>query len=401
MNEFAAELCTSDNAREITEIRALHESYARLLVRVAAMERELARANQELRARNAELNHERASLDALLSSMPTGVIFADNDGRILRANRKAAESIGSGANQLTDRSLQDIKSHLGTELLTGRPGEREYEITEGATRILSRTRANVTTAEGQCIGTVDLLEDRTDRRRLEQQVAHREKLALVGEMSATVAHEVRNPLHSIEGFASLLLRAAQDDAPNAKLRNYASQIVRGVRDLNSVVTNLLDFARCDRFQAQTADVVLIVKRCAEKVKMSLSPENIKKYPFEFHAPRTLMGTVDEIQLTHAVKNLLNNAIEAMPDGGRVDVRVDEQQSGIAIRVSDEGPGVRPDVRHRIFQPFFTTKSRGTGLGLAVVAKAAALHGGRVYLDPSVRGAAFTLWFPQCNSQQEN
>lgn len=384
------------DSHEFTQIRALHENYSRLLARIAVMERELARANQELRNKVTELDRERANLDAVLSSMPTGVVFADNDRRIVRVNDKAAETLGLSPEVLVGQKLEDVRSASGSELLSERVGERDCEVNDGTVRTLARTRSVVRNKSGAKLGTVDLVEDRTERRRIEKQMAHREKLASIGEMSATVAHEVRNPLHAIEGFASLLLRALPANTENEKPRNYAGHIVAGVRNLNALVTNLLEFSRCDRVQTRKCDLIALVQRASDLVLTAHGPVKAQTYTISLEGPQVLMAEMDEIQMSQAVRNLIHNATEAMPDGGRILIKITEEQSGIAIRVCDEGPGVRPDVRHRIFQPFFTTKSRGTGLGLAVVAKAATLHGGRVYLDPSERGAVFTLWFPQHN-----
>jgi signal transduction histidine kinase len=114
----------------------------------------------------------------------------------------------------------------------------------------------------------------------------------------------------------------------------------------------------------------------------------------------LTAVFDEPSIVQAVRNLIANAVDAMPSGGRVDVTLSQDPEGVQVRVADQGPGIRPDLRQRVFTPFFTTKSRGTGLGLAIVAKAASMHGGRAAVAPSEKGAVFNLWLPNVNHQQQ-
>lgn len=386
--------------KELAQIRQLHEGYMRLLARVSTMERELSRANQELRTKVEELNAERANLDAVLSSIPTGVVVADACQRIIRINRRAADVLGSSQGELLGQNLISIKNSIGTELLNERVGERECQTLDGSSKIISRTRSAVMNEASEKIGTVDVIEDRTECRRLERQMAQREKLASIGEMSATVAHEVRNPLHAIEGFASLMLKAIPKSDDLAKPRSYAEHIIRGVKDLNKTITNLLEFSRSEQFHPRKCDLVAMLRKLTDVSQYAGAATTGANYVISLASPESLWHEVDEIQFNQAIKNLISNAIEVMPHGGQVNVSIHTENSWVVIRVHDEGPGVRPDVRHKIFQPFFTTKSRGTGLGLAVVAKAAALHGGKACLEPSERGATFTLWFPQFITQQE-
>jgi PAS domain S-box-containing protein len=384
---------------EGAQVRSLHDSYVRLLSRVAKMEKELARANAELRKKVGELDLAHSKLDAVLDAVPAGVIVGDEEGRVVRANPAARAILGAPAEEIVGKPLADIKNPRGTRLLDGPAREREVEGLDGTPRLLARSRSVVRDASGRELGSVDLLEDRTERRRLEQRLKHHEKLAALGEMSATVAHEVRNPLHSIEGFANLLLRALPDDAAASKPRDYAKNIVRGVGELNAIITNLLEFARAERHRPAARDLVAVARRAGEMALAGLAPDDAKRFSVEVAAPEKLIVAIDEVHIAQAVRNLVSNAIEAMPAGGCVRIAVADEAGGASVRVADEGPGIAPELRHRLFTPFFTTKSRGTGLGLAVVAKAAALHGGRVALVPSDKGAVFNLWIPHTPMQE--
>ncbi|MBL8695849.1 MAG: PAS domain S-box protein [Planctomycetes bacterium] len=373
--------------------RALHQSYDRLLKRVVRMEAELARANAALESKVAEL-------DAVLRAVPAGVVVTDRSGNIVKVNPEAERVLGRSEESLVGLSRAEVRSSDGRPALGA--ADREERVLESGGRelVVARTRSVVRDAAGAAMGTIDLLEDRTEHRRLETRVQQQEKLAALGQMSATLAHEVRNPLHSIEGFASLLLRVIPSDESHAKERRYAGNIVQGVRELNSIVTNLLEFSRADRFRPAERDVVRIARRAADLAFSALGEVEQPRYTLRFEAGSSCIARVDDVHLLQALRNLVANAIEAMPEGGEVGVEVAERGDGIAVTISDEGPGVSEELRAKIFQPFFTTKTRGTGLGLAVVAKAASLHGGRIELAPTKKGAAFTLWFPKSSNTQE-
>ncbi len=373
--------------------RAIQEAHDRTLRRLARVESELARANERLRENVAQLT-------AVLQAAPVGIVVSSPDGTILRANRAAARILGVPEGELEGRSADDVRNADGHCLLRGECGEREVRALDGREVVLSRTRSDVRDAAGAVVGAVDLLDDRTELRRLERRGRHREKLAALGEMSATVAHEVRNPLHAIEGFASLILRTIPDAPELAKPRTYASHVVRGVHELNGIVSNLLEFSRPDRFAPVRRDVARVAARAADLVRAGLPAEDAARTPIEILPGAPAFADVDEIQLLQAIRNLVANAAEAMPRGGVVRIAVTNEGGGVAVRVTDEGEGVRPEVRARIFAPFFTTKARGTGLGLAVVAKAAAVHGGSVSLEPAERGASFRLWLPSSPHHSE-
>jgi PAS domain S-box-containing protein len=401
MSQQAASLAAEIDRTDITaaQVQDLLEAYSRLLQRVAVLERDLARANSELRDNNADLSRKNATLEAVIESVPAGVVVADEAGRITYCNSQAAKTFGIEKSELLSKRLKDVRNARGNMLCEGRQGEREMEMADGTIRTIARKRSAALTPSGVRVGTVDLVEDRTERRQFEQKMAHRERLASIGEMAATVAHEIRNPLHAIEGFASLQLKTLQQEGDIARVKTYSEHIARGVRELNAIITNMLDFSRVDRFCARKINIVALVRRLVGQAVSQHEERTGNSYPIDWSGPDSLPAAVDEVQFSQAIRNLALNALEAMPGGGKlgVDIQVDAQ--GISIRIADSGPGVPPEIRHRIFSPFFTTKSRGTGLGLAVVAKTAALHGGRVTLESAPRGALFNLWIPHNKSQE--
>ena len=227
--------------------------------------------------------------------------------------------------------------------------------------------------------------------RLEEQVQRTEKLAAVGRLAAGVAHEIRNPLSSIRGFAYLLGRGHGKETPE---REYAEVMVREIDRINRVVTDLLNFSRPMTLEPEVTMLPDLIDHV-----VSLVSADAKKHGIEIQIdcePGTPPMTLDPNQITQALLNLMLNAINAVERGGVVDLRTSplNEGAGVDIQVTDNGPGIDPDVQDKIFEPFYTTRERGTGLGLAMVRKIAENHNGAIRLESpppgKSSGTRFTL-----------
>jgi signal transduction histidine kinase len=240
-------------------------------------------------------------------------------------------------------------------------------------------------------GVICLFSDLTAVMALEEQLRLKETLARLGELTAGIAHEFRNGLATIHGYGKLLV----PDALPAQYRPYVEGIRRETEALGQVVTNFLNFARPTQLSLARHDLRGIVDRAAEDIRAE---------------GRQLDGAVriegafgpvdaDDVLLRQAFSNLLRNAVEACQAAGavpdiRVEGEVDTEQKVARVSVHDNGPGVDAEARDRIFQPFFTTKAAGTGLGLALVQKIIVTHNGRVAaLSSPLGGACFQVTLP--------
>jgi len=233
----------------------------------------------------------------------------------------------------------------------------------------------------------ELLQDSLERqRRLEAEALRQSRLAAMGEMAATLAHEVRNPLGSMELFASLLLDDLSDRPGAARL---VSQIAEGIKDLNHLVTNILGFTRAP---VAHQDVLVDVTAAIEdglRYSAALLAEHRTGIVRRFDA-EPLMARADPDLVRQVFLNLIRNAAQAMEDGGTLTITA---RGGAPVTVSfaDTGGGIPRDARQRIFDPFFTTKERGTGLGLSVVRTLVDAVGGDVKVTESAgHGACFTV-----------
>jgi len=222
-----------------------------------------------------------------------------------------------------------------------------------------------------------------------------DKMAALGTMAAGIAHEIRNPLNAVKGFASLLQRRGDLDEEATR---WCRLIVDGSNEADTIIENMLSFGSPQRMRLETIDGQELLE---SGVRLALAQENIPSdASIEAHSDAPPFAG-DRIKLRQTVRNLIANAIEAQQSfrpevAARVAVTLGQEEDQIVLRCADAGPGVRSDDKHRIFDPFYTDHADGTGLGLALVAAIARLHGGdiRVCPEPSVLGGAeFLFRFP--------
>jgi two-component system sensor histidine kinase HydH len=223
---------------------------------------------------------------------------------------------------------------------------------------------------------------------LQDEVRIKERLAALGEMSAGIAHEIRNPLGAIAGFTELLGRRVTDPAA----KELTQEILEEVKNLNRIVTQFLTFVREPHLTVEPTDVATLTRSAVESVMMNGDRHDIR---LETRFPETLpVVPVDADLLKQSLMNLIQNGIEAMPQGGVLSVRLEVKEPWLLIAIADSGHGIDQTHRDRLFDPFFTTKREGTGLGLAITHRIIQAHGGKIDVDSRPgRGSCFTVWLP--------
>jgi len=237
----------------------------------------------------------------------------------------------------------------------------------------------------------DLARELQAKKLLEEQVRHAERLELVGEVAAGLAHEIRNPLMAIRGFAQLV----QENEANEEAKEFLNVIVRESDRMDHLIEELLCLSRP---VSTTVITPVNVNKAVERVLL-LMINQARKHNIILRsslAPDLPEVMAEEEQLKQVVLNVLINAIQAVEKDGIIDVSTsyDPDKESVAIRISDTGKGIDPDIMERIFTPFFTTKEKGTGLGLAVVQHQIENWGGKVLVDSTLgQGSTFTLILP--------
>jgi PAS domain S-box-containing protein len=375
----------------------LNEAYRRLEGAAEELARELEETNSKLKDKNAELDRVNRYLENILSSIGSGVIAADLEGRITIFNRTAEEMTGYPAEEVIGRNYHDFMSgELGEEaplmqtLIQGSPVEgleRELPLKDGKTLAVESSSFWITSSAGERLGVVETLEDISRVRALERQMLHQKTLAAMGEMAAQVAHELRNPLAGIKGFAGLL---AEDLSKEDSAYKMVQRIVEGVNSLDRIATNLLLLTQDSpgEFNRQPLEPVFDQAIALIEASFDGSFKVEKDYP-----PEPCPAKIDAEQIKQLLLNLLRNSSEAFETGGRAvaGYRYNPLVNEVRLFVRDNGPGVSPEVVEKIFNPFFSTRTKGTGLGLAIAKKIAEYHRGRIeYSSPEEGGAQFTV-----------
>jgi len=223
----------------------------------------------------------------------------------------------------------------------------------------------------------------------QRQLVERERMAALGELSAVLAHEVRNPLGAIFNALATLRRFQQPDSPALLLVGIVSE---EAHRLNRLVDDLLDFARPAQPQPQPIPLAHLLEEAVGTAALGQTHVQVE-WALEPDVPPI---PVDERMMRQAFLNLALNAVQAMPHGGtlRVSARRRPEGAGATVEFTDTGPGIPPALRARLFEPFFTTKATGTGLGLAIVRRTLSAHGGRISIEsPPTGGTTFRLELP--------
>lgn len=254
-----------------------------------------------------------------------------------------------------------------------------------AAAVLSRARRDLlvalAVAAGLLVSAAVYWRLQKRSRSIEATLIERRHFAMLGEMSAVLAHEIRNPLASLKGHAQLLEeQLAGDDRRQAKARRIVDEAVR----LERLTTSLLDFVRASRVARQLSDPRAIARRAADITDASRVKLDDQSAPD--------VWSLDPTRIEQALVNLVRNALQASDKPVELSVR--REDGGLLFQISDRGPGIAPAVQARLFQPFVTGRTQGTGLGLSVVRRVAELHGGTVVHSARTGGGTtFRLWLP--------
>ncbi len=353
-------------------MQALSRVGSDLLESYGALERRAERVEEELCRTNAELERKLVELTAILEALPTGVLVRDADRRVIRTNDAAREILGAPA-------LEGDRDHA---LLDGVDDhdkwcERDL-VREDGHRLVLASRTQL--IERGATGSVQILEDRTELTELSERLHGLDKLAALGNMAGGIAHEIRNPMNAIRGFAALLVPRLES---GSREREWAQLIVDGASEADTIISSMLTLKAPERLVRESVDGEELVASALD-LAMAGSAATGEPSPWTVEHECSLREPfeADRIKLRQAVRNLIANAIDAQPEGGRVRISLALEQAEVVARVTDAGPGIPAELRRRVLDPFFTTRAQGAGLGLALVGTIAQLHGGRVDVSPS-------------------
>lgn len=370
-----------------------------VIQKLREQEKELERLHQQEKERAEKT--ERLS-EEVTRNMPAGLLVVNANGIISTANPASEQTLGIRglvfrrySEALGENS--DLTRLVSNCLATGQISRREqveYSGPRGEKRQLGVTISPIRRGSEKVTGVICLLSDLTELAALQQQIQLKENLAALGELSAGIAHEFKNALATISGYAQML----RADATTPEIGENAQRILEQTQNITRVVTEFLKYARPLDITDEPVSLRPLIERVVADISEAM-PSVAVRCEGQFEA---VPG--DESLLRQAILNLARNAAEACagaPSGGHVVLRGETAGGAQRLLILDDGPGIPADAVPKLFVPFFTTKSMGTGLGLAVVQKVIVQHGGRVEaLNRPQGGAAFIVTLPLCREIHE-
>jgi nitrogen fixation/metabolism regulation signal transduction histidine kinase len=382
---------------------SLESAFSQLQARVQRLTEELEAKNLELERSLRDKEEAQSYLKTILERLPCGVFVLDRSGNLTLCNPMASEALeqSHGKSQRNENNFQpflstEMRNHLSTSAADG-GGKEEVEISVQSShkkRILATSGTPLTDPCGIPIGTLHIIRDVTEVKALQEQNKRIERLSAMGEMAVELAHEIRNPLGSIELFASLLVQELSGDS-----KRWAENIRIGIRSLNTIVSNMLHFANPLSPAFCTVNLHDIIQEILRFADPIMSQRDVQvKMALTADCP---LIVADPELIKQMLLNLIFNAMKAMPSNGSltigtrsVDIRGgDDLSRGLELQIQDSGIGILPENLNRIFDPFFTTNKKGSGLGLSVVHQIVEKHSGCISVKSEVnRGTTFTIAF---------
>jgi len=326
----------------------------------------------------------------IVRSLSSGLVTVDLDGRVLTINDSAADLLGA-----RDAVGRDVETVLPGLRGFGDVRRADLAVTAAGRELdLGISVSPLRDQRDQVVGRVVNFTDLTELRRMEHRIKHTERMATIGQLAAGIAHEIRNPLASMSGSIELLQQAAdvsEDD------RTLMTIVVREIDRLNALINDLLDYASPRPRDPVSFDLPTLVDETLQVFRQDKSRGEVDVATI-LPPQGTLAITADPAKLRQVVWNLVRNAADAAATGGghvAVSLRENEDDAEVELAVTDDGPGISDEHMPRIFDPYFTTKKKGTGLGLAMCHSIVAEHGGTIEATSELgRGTRFVVTLPR-------
>jgi two-component system sensor histidine kinase PilS (NtrC family) len=322
----------------------------------------------------------------VIENTPSGLFTTDLKGNILLFN-KAAESItGIDRNTAIGKPISDIFPFIGQ--LQARKRLEETVEFDGKEKVIGLTLSRMQDAKGKHIGFIGIFQDLTELKKMAQEIKHKEKWATIGELSANIAHEIRNPLASLKSSIEMLKENTLTPEQKSKLMSIAlSEMDR----LNGIITDFLNYSRPPKLKVQSFDLHQTLNKTLDLLKN----RNAANVSIQKNFSGSLFIKADREKLEQVFWNLGVNALDAMPSGGELTVTTNQKNGLVEIIFKDTGIGIAPEAIDKVFYPFFTTKKNGTGLGLSIAYRIVEDHNGTMkVISAPGKGAQFDILIPR-------
>jgi len=327
----------------------------------------------------------------ILQSVPSGVISFDEEMRITKVNLSAEKILEIKGKAVVGKYHTEVLNKPITDFLRDRRvierGEFPYITPSGKKIWLGHTLSPLKDKDGRTIGRILIFTDLTHLKAIESQIELRNKLSSLGEISAGIAHELRNPMGVIAGYTKLLSKKA-----DVSMKPTVDAISGEIVVMDRIISDFLSFAKPMDLSLSDVDLQTVIENC---VASTINEQSNIQVKLDLRMLPVIKG--DEVLLRQAFTNLVQNSAEAMQAGGELAISASVQKAAdggfLDILISDTGHGISDNIKNKIFLPFFTTKEKGTGLGLALVHKIVVSHGGNISVESSEKGTTFRIRLP--------
>jgi len=352
-------------------------------------------ATQNLRLLSHRYERIQSFTGSILKHMRDAVITTDQNGRISVFNDKAEELFGVEASAVLGKQISEIpepRAGCFTKLFTASDTEISLECPHQGVRILNLSLSVARKKDKAIESQTVVIKDMTETRRMEQEMVRTEQLTAMSELASIVAHEVRNPLNAIAMIAQRFDREFVPKNDAEEYRSLATVLKSEIDRVNRIVQNFLRFARPSPImiteipmESFIAHIQTLFEGQAHEKRISFIPEC--RYNGSVR--------IDREQMTQALLNVLQNSLQATPGGGRISLVVTKNDAGVTITITDTGAGIPPEQLEKIFDLYYTTKTQGTGIGLAITRQIIHQHNGTISIESTVgTGSILTIRLPQ-------
>jgi len=371
------------------EANRLKSAYSKLQERFQTV-------NQELGLKIGELSRLTHYLNNILRHISDALLFIDLEGTVTILNEAAQKLLKIKPEKILFKKIGDhfpddyFGFSMKEALKFGIPHSLLYKSYPNEKKEMEISTSFVFEGPKIYHGMILVLRDISEKQKLQLIANRNDRMKELGEMAATIAHEIRNPLGGIRGYASLLYR---DLAESRHLQEMAGFIIDGTKSLEKVVTAVLHYSKPVQVHFQTLEIGAYLKQIGKFVKVDPAfPENVK---FDMHIPHSpLLAPIDPEFLKSALLNLIFNAFQAMPQGGVLTLSLLKNENCCQIAISDTGIGMEEEQMQNLFSPYFTTKQKGNGLGLVETQKIIQAHFGTIDVRSQPgKGTTFTMTLP--------